>query len=144
MDGRRFGIGMVVGILLGLGVVAASGGLNSAAPLFAPHGTALFTAATTATTTAYNSVSTAPANGTEGYVSNVSTGTGAGLSPVTPQASMGSILNALPSSNLAAFASQSPGSNAFLMVPVLLALALGAVVYRTSSRGGTASGKEEG
>ncbi|HKT21856.1 MAG TPA: hypothetical protein VJR06_04485 [Nitrososphaerales archaeon] len=142
MEGRQFGVGLAAGILLALTIVAASGGLGLAQTVFAPS-SAQETAATTTTwvTTVYSATTSAPTgsvtyggNGTAVTPATTTTASATGTSAGSSNLLLGSIQAALPSTRYAAVASQSPASNAFLIVPVLLALILGAVLYRAYAK----------
>jgi len=78
-------------------------------------------------------------NGTQGLpvtASNTTAGSSAATSNFL--SSVGSIQGSLPSTRYSAIASQSPASNALLIVPVAVALLLGTFVYRLYARGKTA------
>ena len=137
MDGRRFGVALALGVLLAMVVVAASGALGPSMSF--EHAPASSTAATsTAATVTYTTVSSAPVGGSTGGANgSQSPGTTTDFSPTYQPVAGGfsSILNLMPSPRFAALGSQSPGSNALLIVPLVVALVLGGALYRMSSKG---------
>jgi hypothetical protein len=154
MDGKRFGIGLAAGLLLGLAIVTASGGLGSAAVIWGPSLSSSqagqFTATTTtnaattivtltssqsSSTSSQSAKSVYPTNSTDGSVNNIpstiSTTTSQGQSDLTAGSS------AKPpsySSRIVSISQQPLLSNTVIFVPVLLAFLLGAVLYRASNR----------
>ncbi len=143
MDERRFGLGLAVGVLLGVAIVAASGGLAAAQLMRLPASTneKALTTTLTQTTTVRSPQTSVPTgtNGTQGLQvtpSNATTGNSAATNAFL--FSVSSIQAALPSTSFAAIASQSPASNALLIVPVAVALLLGAFVYRIYAKRKTA------
>jgi hypothetical protein len=152
MHGRRFAIGLVVGVLLGVGVVIASGGLGLSQTEFSPitvqgSVSTTITAATTANTASSTSLppattATQGATGPGGnYTLESTVGSPAAAHPVL--FGLNSVLSSLPSSKFAAVAAQSPAANAFLVVPILLALVLGVLLYRASTGGRAKDLKDE-
>jgi hypothetical protein len=159
MDGKRFGVGLVAGLLLGLAIVTASGGLGSASVVFGPLSPSHPGAAETATKTVTTKVLSAttlstssggspaysvnPTNSTQGSVSNLpssvstSTTTSNGQSDLTFGGS--SAKSPSYSSRIVSIAQQPLLSNAVIFVPVLVAFLLGAVLYRASRRNETDS-----
>lgn len=150
MDGKRFGIGLVAGLLLGLAIVTASGGLGSASVVFGPLSPSQKGAAETATKTATTTVilsstlststgglpaySVNQTNSTQGSVSNLpsSVSTSTGQSDLNFGGS--SAKSPSYSSRIVSIAQQPLLSNAVIFVPVLVAFLLGAVLYRASRR----------
>jgi hypothetical protein len=153
MRGRRFGMGLAVGVLFGVVVVAMSGGLGASLISFAPATNSSATSVTTtAATTTFTTESIGLVTTPQGTTTQGSSGQNATLyvtssvstttSPTVPSVYFNSI-SALPSSRIAAVAVQNPASNAFLVVPVVVAFLLGAALYRTSTKGKVAGDKEE-
>jgi hypothetical protein len=160
MEGKRFGVGLAAGILLGLAIIAGSGAISSPVGVFGSLSNSLnsapattFTAAMTTTTetqTQTSSSSTSPAFA-GGAVPPPTTGnktaattTTASTSQNLPATQAGS--SATPrlafSSRVSSITSQPLLSNAVLIVPILLAFLFGAVLYRASIRGREPSGQE--
>lgn len=153
MDGKRFGVGIAAGLLVGLAVIAASGGLAAVSgSVLSPPG--LFSSAgvatTTATSTATQSQTSAIARSTttnsqpiydmggnttnslsSGSATETTTG---GASLDTIKGLVSSVTSPSYSSHIASIAQQPPLSNAVIFVPVIVAFLLGAILYRTSSR----------
>lgn len=146
MDGTRFGVGVMVGLLLAVGVVAASGGLGSLSPYAAAPASYQTTTETATTETAY-SVSGSSTGTPWGTLTPNSTSSITGNETNTVATSSNlyvqSLIGNLPSSRFAAVVTQSPTTNAILVVPVLLALLLGAVLFRASTRGRTSPNVED-
>ncbi|MDG6988029.1 MAG: hypothetical protein JRN21_01750 [Nitrososphaerota archaeon] len=128
MRGPRFSSGLAAGMLVALAVVAASAGMSylsvgfvSASPSHQTTPYSSITGAETKTTTAapypVTSNQTLSAGGTSGQTS----------SSASPQG-----LSLVPSSNLQVVPKQPPLSNAFLLVPILVAFLVGAALYRVS------------
>ena len=147
MEGKRFGIGLVAGLLLGIGIIAASGGLGalSAGTPFSssgPQGGLNLTTSTVATTVSRTGTTTS--TGQPGYVavgnlSSAVTSTTAATPGSTPQTNLKGLTTSgstTPSyaSNVQNIAHQPLSTDAVVFVPVLLAFLLGAVLYRTSNR----------
>lgn len=152
MEGKRFGVGLVVGLLLAVGVVVASGGLGS---LSSAGSQALYPAASESATITVASTSSATSgtgtpHGSTTPNSSASLNsmnetysvTSATTAPLTIN-SVPSSIGYMPSSRLAAVGAQSPTVNALLAVPVVLALLLGLVLYRTAAKNRTAPKDEE-
>ncbi len=165
MEGRRFTVGLVAGLLVALGVVTAAGsfGTSPASVLFGPtSGGAAVTSPEMATTTATASVtmgvtattvmsatssSAAVPNATNSssqtYVVSVTTGATSTSSPATNGQSADTTARTPSfSSQLVNISKQPPLSNALILLPLLVAFLLGAVLYRASVRG-RASSEEE-
>ena len=143
MEGRRFGVGLVAGLVIGLAVVAALTSLASGqgAVLFSTPGansaarsattTTLSATTTTRTQVQQQSGSVPPTTGgNSSYVSGVT-------STTSTTSGLAKSLGLVPafSSDLQSIARQSPAANAFLFIPVLVALFLGALVYMVSRQG---------
>jgi hypothetical protein len=165
MDGKRFGIGLAAGLLLGLAIITLSGGLGSAPVVFGPlnpsqagaavTATKSMTTTVTVTPTLSGSISSStaksanPANSTAGSVSNLpssasTTGTttsSPGQSDLTAQGSKEK--SPSYSSRIVSITQQPFLSNAVILVPVILAFLLGAVLYRTSMRSKTNSDESQ-
>lgn len=128
MEGKRFAFGLVAGILVGIAVVTASGGLSSASgslpilnPIRPESGQAVTTTARSTNQSSHTNatpVSALLTNATKGYFQTTT--------PASPSFS----------SRLTSIAQQPLVSNAVILVPVLLAVLLGAVLYRASVREG--------
>jgi hypothetical protein len=141
MEGKRFGVGLVAGLLLGLVIVTASSGFTfglNGNPLSSPYGGSgsdLKSAQTSTTTTPGQSVSPPAQNSTVASVSgagHTTTSTTSGSSPATYDKSA----NSAPgfSSHVGSIAQQPVLTNAIIFLPVLFAFLLGAVLYRASTR----------
>ena len=144
MDGKRFGVGLVAGLLLGLVIVAASSGLSFG--LFGSFSAASYptggqvnysiTTAATSTTTAQLAPSTprSSSNSTGSLVTSVSSTTSGG-----PWSNIIASLSTPPgpaySSRVVSIARQPLSANIVIFIPVLLAILLGAVLYVGSRRG---------
>lgn len=148
MDGKRFGFGLAVGAMLAAGVVVVSGLLATTPMSFGPTLPSAQSATVTAeTTVTYSSTTSTP---TASVTYGMSNGTTAATNTVSgaQQAlfnlqGIQSALAPLPSSRLAAVAAQDPASNVLLILPVLLALGLGGILYRASTRRRGTSGTED-
>jgi hypothetical protein len=157
MDGKRFGIGLAAGLLLGLAIVTASGGLGSAPAIFGPASSPLYggeAAATTTTNTVASALTTTvtqssstsgvpaysvnPANSTTGSVSNAKTITSISSTTSPGQSSLNSLGSSEKSPNyssrIVSITQQPLLSNTVIFVPVLAAFLLGAILYRASNR----------
>ena len=165
MDGKRFGVGLAAGLLLGLGIIVASGGLGSSPAIFGPAlnpsqagasaaTTSVNSAATTLTLTATLSSSTSgsPAysvnhtNSTGGSLSNIpssvsSTTTTGEKNLTAAQGSNG--ISPSYSSRIVSIGQQPLLSNAVIFVPVLVAFLLGAILYQASNRNRKESEKSQ-
>ena len=141
MESRRFGAGLVAGILVGVAVVALAGGLGSTLSTLsltfaAPRITETTTAAT-ATTTSGTSVLYVVTAGTSSQSKSAAsnyTNLSSSSSSFSFTGVSGGLSSLLPSSQLAAVATQGPVANAILSVPVIIALALGGLLYRVASK----------
>jgi hypothetical protein len=159
MDGRRFGVGIAAGLLFGFAVITAAGGLGSlsTASFYPVQGglTAITTSSATATVTQSSTVTrtanaSIPAYVASGNLTNLSTSTtgatpnsavsNAGLKNAASSAANG----ASPSfsSRIQSIAAQPLSSDAVVIIPALLALLLGALLYRASNRSGKQPGEE--
>lgn len=134
----RYAIGLATGVFLALGIVTASGWVgfvpsNSSQPVPSQSQEG---ATTIATSTLYNAITTETSASGQGIPASANgtsvTHTTAG--PSNPLAAVNALQAGLPSPELGAVSSQSPVSNALLAVPILLALGLGAVLYRASAK----------
>ena len=160
MDGKRFGVGLAAGILVGLAVITASGGLGAGLAEFAPAGSLNYAAVVTTTTAPGSTVTTsAPTQSTNGStpltasLSN-STKTAATFSttsapssavsttPLYILANLTSLAPTIPSSRLSSVATQPFSSNAIIFIPVLVAFLLGALLFRASVSGKAESSEE--
>jgi hypothetical protein len=166
MEGKRFGVGLAAGLLLGLGIIAASGALGSSPAIFGPAlgpsqagtrslTTTVNTVATTATMTATLSTSTSgsPAysvnhtNSTNGSgsLSNIPSSVSSTTSQSQKNITFGSSGAKSPSysSRIVSIAQQPLLSNAVIFVPVLVAFLLGAILYQASNRNRKESEKSQ-
>ena len=149
MDGKRFGVGLVAGLLLGLVIVAASSGLSFglfgsfSAASYPTGGQVNYSVTTAATSTAATSTTTAQlapstprssSNSTGSLVTSVSSTTSSG-----PWTNIIASLSTPPgpaySSRVVSIARQPLLANIVIFIPVLLAIILGAVLYVASRRG---------
>ena len=149
MDGKRFGVGLVAGLLLGLVIVAASSGLSFglfgsfSAASYPTGGQVNYSMTTAATSTAATSTTTAQlapstprssSNSTGSLVTSVSSTTSGG-----PWSNIIASLSTPPgpaySSRVVSIARQPLSANIVIFIPVLLAILLGAVLYVGSRRG---------
>jgi hypothetical protein len=149
MGGKRFGLGLAAGLLLGLAVVTASGGLGSTLSpsyfgSFRSGNQAVSSVTTTMTAvTILSSTAASSSNYTPGYpISSLNSSSGSVTSVTTTSTTPGSAaqnannIAATPSfsSHLDSIAAQPFLSNVVILVPVVLALVLGAVLYLSSAR----------
>ena len=169
MDGKRFGVGLAAGLLVALAIVGASGvgggslsaSLTKGGAPYSPPGTTTGSTTTSASTTAALvanetsnassgshavSSTTVPQSGNTNASAVVTAITTTSISSSTQQVNYfgPASQNASPS-RLASIAVQPALSTAFVAVPVLVALLLGAVLYRVSvkARGEGAADPEE-
>lgn len=158
MDGKRFAIGLIAGLLVGLAIVTAAGGLGS--PLYAPLLPSAYVTnggeVTVPQTTTTNSVaftvssSTSKSNATFGSTVpiqgslNSSSGSVSSSTTSPDLAALKAMNSAVTplSSQLASIPQQPPLSNAIILVPVLLAFLLGTVLYRASAHDREETSKE--
>ncbi len=141
MDGKRFGVGVAAGLLVGLAIVASAGSFASLAPtVFAPiqaGGAAVTTTPAIVAVTPQTSTATRSAN-TTGQPVYMVTSTSTTVAPPNPSGTDSNAQNAaispLFSSNVASIAHQPLVSNAVILVPLLVAFLLGAILYRASGR----------
>ena len=159
MDGKRFGVGLVAGLLLGLAIVTVSGGLGSGQLTFGPFSPSQAGAAETATKTATTMVTLATTlststggsplysvnqtNSTSGSVSNIPSSVSTSTTAPNGQSDLNfggsSAKSPSYSSRIVSIAQQPLLSNAVIFVPVLVAFLLGALLYRVSRRNETDS-----
>jgi len=146
MDGKRFGVGLAAGLLLGLAVVVASAGfgtgslygsLSSSGRYSAATSTVSSTLTEAATTTtaqpSYPNGGIVPPTGknvTEGVVTTMTEALNT-FGNSSNSAGLASSLSSL-SSNVATIPHQPLLSNAVVFIPVFVAFLLGAVLYRVS------------
>lgn len=150
MNGKRFGIGLVAGILVGLAVVAASGGLGASVPLLSPRsgpatatGNTVETSTTTSvhysTTISYSSASTGTGptltvTGTSSSSAKDVIGNATSSSSSAPPVEFSASGVTFPSAAISSISAQDVTSNAFLVVPIVVALIVGAALYRSAAR----------
>ncbi len=150
MEGKKFGVGLAAGLMLGLVIVTASGGLSSSPSWsgalvshdLGPVGT---TTAAKAAVTTFTTASIPPGfqtgstNSTHGTGNQTTPSVSVTTTSLNPNSTLdqGSTQSNSPasSSRFSAIASQPLLSNALVFVPVFVAFLLGAIFYRTSSRG---------
>jgi hypothetical protein len=141
MEGKRFGAGLVAGILLGLVIVTASSGLApglNGSPFSSTFGGSdLAKSATTSTTATSSQTGSPPSqnslNSTLSSVGRSTTTTSSITSPVPTSADHAdSTTPPQFSSRVGSIAQQPILTNAFIFLPVLVALLLGAILYRVS------------
>ncbi len=141
MHGKRFGVGLLGGLLLGLVVVASAGFTSFAfATLFPASGpsyevgrtvtTATMTATSSSTNASAGSVAAPPVVSTSSSTSTAATNSSQGSTLNFAQAGIGQ-----KNSNLDNIPSQPLLVNGIVFLPVLVAFLLGAILYRTSKRG---------
>lgn len=154
----RVGIGLAAGLLVGLAIITAAGGLGSTG-LVPDFGTfAAVQASTSTITTSTQSTmtgsiqsftTTAPyptgsGNGTQVVTSTASVTGGPAVSTSTstasstpPTAALSPAYNQVmvPSSRFSSIAQQPVYSNVILVIPLLVAFLLGALIYQRSIRG---------
>jgi len=149
MQGKRFGVGIAGGLLLGLLVVAASigplGVLTSSSYSLQPAASGGSTStSTTSSSSEAQGVSYGVNSSKGGVPSSVTTTTSVQTGSSSP-ANGGSSGQSTPetpggghppvASSLSSLATQSPTLDLLVVLPVLCALALGAIFYRSSGRG---------
>lgn len=160
MGGKRFGVSLAAGLLLGLAVVTASGGLGSTltpTPFFSSFrsGDQVVSSATTTITavTILSSTAASSSSYTPGYpISSLNSSSGSVTSKITTSTTPGSAAQnannvaATPnfSTHLDSIATQPFLSDAVILVPVVLALVLGAVLYLSWARGRKEPVEEQG
>lgn len=141
MEGKRFGAGLVAGLLLGLVIVTASSGFAyglNGPPLSNPFGgvvSSVKSAATTSTSTSSQTASPPSQNALNSSVNGAgraTTTTTTSSSPAVADLSPASGVKF--SSHVDNIAQQPILTNAFILLPVLFAFLLGAVIYRASAK----------
>jgi hypothetical protein len=169
MEGRRFGIGLAAGLLVAFAVVAASGGLASTLGSLSPtSANPAQSAATSISSTTMIYTSTVPASITytvtmstttsESYpigslntnattIASSSASTQTSSSAITFGANgQKNLTSALStprfSSSFGSIAQQPALSNAIVLVPIIIALLGGTVLYRASVQGKEEAGEE--
>lgn len=141
MEGKRFGAGLVAGLLLGLVIVTASSGFAfdlAGSPLSNPFGGVVSSvkSAATSTTATSSQPASPPAqnspNATLNGAGRTTTTTATSSSPGV--ADLGASSGVKFSSHVDSIAQQPILTNAFIFLPVLFAFLLGAVIYRASAK----------
>lgn len=141
MEGKRFGAGLVAGLLLGIVIVTASSGfafgLNGSplSNLFGGDVSSVKSAETSTTATTSQPASPASQNAlntTLNGAGRITTTTTTGSSPAT--ADMGLTNGPKLSSHVDSIAQQPILTNAIIFLPVLFAFLLGAALYRASTK----------
>ena len=140
MEGKRFGAGLVAGLLLGIVIVAASSGFASGlngSPLSSIFGGDVSSVKSTATST--TATTSQPASPPSQNALNATLGAGRATTTTTtgsPAASADMGLTSGPklSSHVDSIAQQPILTNAIIFLPVLFAFLLGAVLYRASTK----------
>lgn len=137
MRGSRFGVGLAAGVLFALAVIVASGAVSSAPSSShqAPSGGLASATATTSTLTTITG--TVPAGVYTISGNQSSPGSQSGLSSLnsgSTSAANGQNSPSVPkfSSELAAMGQLSTPARALLLTPVIAALLIGALFYRSS------------
>lgn len=141
MEGKRFGAGLVAGLVLGLVIVTTSSGFmfgSTGSSLFSPFGGAGSSVKSAATsTTATTSQPASPpsqsaSNSTLNGPGHTTTTTTTGSSPAA--ADTGSANGLKFSSSVESISQQPILTNAITFLPVLFAFLLGAFLYRASTK----------
>jgi len=149
MQGKRFGVGIAGGLLLGLLVVAASigplGVLTSSPNSLQPAASGGSTSTSTTSSSSEGQGANYGVNSSKGGVpSSVTTTTTVQTGSSSPAngGSSGQYMPETPggghpptASSLSSLAPQSPALYLLVVLPILCALALGAIFYRGSGRG---------
>ncbi len=139
MEGKRFGFGLAVGLLLGVAIITASGGLGALSP-GVPQYYNFSKGATTTTYTGTTAVtSSQPIDAAVGHQTTTTT---IAASQTIPGNSSNTGLNGMSSgvttpaysSRVESIPHQPLLIDALVFVPVLVAFLLGAVLYRASYR----------
>jgi hypothetical protein len=148
MDGAKFGVGLIAGLLVGLAVVGAAGRLGVVPGAYAPAATNLVSNRSSSTVTAstvssassvFQSASQSTTSGNTNPLPGNETKSTESSSTTSPGA-QGLIFDfsaaGLPaaSSRLGSIAQQPLSSDAIVLAPVLVALLLGAILYRASHK----------
>ncbi|QQG48649.1 MAG: hypothetical protein HY247_07925 [archaeon] len=133
MEGKRFGAGLVGGLLLGA-LVVYSASFGPTAPAFSALNQQVADKGSQSYTTT-SETSTTYSNGTSGSVP-VSSGTTTTTtaSQANPGGTFGPVSGAVPAlaSRVDNIPKQSPLTDALVLLPLLLAVTIGAVLYRAS------------
>ena len=134
MDGRRFGVGLVAGLLFALAIVAASG-LASGTSSFslAPANVASSTA--TSSTVTASTTATVPQGGLYTSVNTTLSNLSSNASQASANAANGNGPTFTVSSSVASIDHQPLLSQALLFAPIAVAVLLGVLLYRISARG---------
>ena len=146
MEGKRFGFGLVAGVLLGLGVIVASAGLGAGSIYGSLGAEGQFSAVTTATSSTVSTMATTTGQSsypTGGIVPPPVEGVTQSGATTTTQGSMvfgnssgnsANLQNSLSSlsSNVNSLPHQPLLSSAVIFIPVFVAFLLGAALYRAS------------
>jgi hypothetical protein len=139
MEGKRFGVGLVAGLLFALVIVTASSGFTFGligSPFPSPYGgtASSLKSASTSTTATTSQPASPPTQSTQN-----ATFAGSGHSTTTTTTSsspaaadLGPANGAKLSSHVDNIAQQPILTNAIIFLPVLFAFLLGAVIYRAS------------
>jgi len=138
MSGRRFGVGLAAGVFFALAIVAVSGAFASTSPLFpSQNGMSAATSVTTATTTLSTTTGSVPGiayttGGGQSTTVSQTTANPQSSANTTAASGQGSASAPKFSSELATMARLSTPARALLLAPVVLALLIGALLYRAS------------
>jgi len=150
MEGKRFAVGLFAGLLLGVAIITASGGLVTLSPGTSPaakntqEGSVLTTTAlATETTTTLQSGITSTgvpsyvAAGNKSLTSTTTTPAAPGSNSVNGVQAGTTSTSATPAypSRVQSITQQPLLTDSVVFVPVLVAFLLGALLYRASSRG---------
>lgn len=155
MDGKRFGVGVVAGLLVALAIVTASSGLGSFSGTFnllaqvSPQagGPLTTTTASNYSVTTIATIQTSTTSGSGPVLSSLNSTKSAFTTSTTNSNpyTLGSAAGGLTpifSSRVDSIARQPLVSNAIILVPVLAAFIFGAVFYFASVRGRDHSSEE--
>jgi hypothetical protein len=149
MEGKRFGVGLTAGLLLGLAVIVASSGFGTG-QLYGTFGPAApyraGSVATSSTVTEAATTTTQSSYPVAGLTGNLTVSQGSATITTTTQGSVAfgnstgksvNQANALSSlsSNVDNIPRQPLISNAVIFIPVFVAFVLGAALYRASRLG---------
>ena len=161
MEGRRFGVGLAAGLVLGLAIITASGSLGALQPALsssnnpvtqAGSGETTQTATNTVTMSSTQTETTVPSaattTGGQPVLSTSGNGTRTVMTSTTQSnpspAPVGSLLSNLfgsvnsgssgDASRMTSIAHQSPSTDLVVFIPLALAFLLGAALYLASNR----------
>lgn len=143
MGGKRFGAGVLGGLLLGFMVIGSTGlpALGAFGPILGANASpsGLKDAGPVATTTASLTEASSSTNGSAAAIPSppmayTTTTTSASTSQNEASANFGAASAAKRVSNLDSIPSQTPLLNGLVLLPLLVAFLLGAILYRASKK----------